>query len=270
MQTKEVQGKLWSTAPSDWVRHIEPTFLPMYTAVLDHLNLSLESGDISQESETMLLDAGCGSGLFLSMAAAKGAMIHGVDAAPGLLAVSRKRLPGATLLIEDLESLPFSNETFDVVTGFNSFQYAGSFQNALSEARRVTKKKGTLVLGIWGKEEDCDAAEVLKAVGKLLPPPPPGTPGPFALSEDGKVEAICNSVGLKVIHKETVFCPWQYTGIADLHAAFMCTGPCVKAAQLVGEEKVKQAITESAEAFNLADGVYYMRNHFTFFITEKI
>jgi hypothetical protein len=50
----------------------------------------------------------------------------------------------------------------------------------------------------------------------------------------------------------------------------MCTGPCVKAAQIVGEEKVKQTITESAEPFKLADGVYYMRNHFTFFITVKI
>lgn len=261
MQSKEVQGKLWSTAPGDWVKHLEPTFIPLYNAVLGQLGLT---------EDKQLLDAGCGSGLFLSMASATGATIHGIDAAPGLLSVSRKRLPGTTLLIEDLESIPFSNETFDVVTGFNSFQYAGSFENALSEARRVTKRKGNVVLAIWGKEEDCDAGAVLKAVGQLLPPPPHGTPGPFALSEAGKVEAICNTVGLKVIHTETVFCSWQYTSIQDLVAAFMCIGPCVKAAQIVGEEKVRQAITESAELFNLADCIYYLRNHFTFFVTIKI
>lgn len=261
MQTKEVQGKLWSSAPPDWARFLEPTFIPMYHAVLNRLKL---------DEEKMLLDAGCGSGLFLSMAAATGATIHGMDAAPGLLALSKKRLPQTTLLIEDLEAIPFAEDTFDVVTGFNSFQYAGSFENALAEARRVTKPNGHVVIGIWGKEDECDAGAVLKAVGSLLPPPPPGTPGPFALSVDGKVEAICRSLGLKVIEKQDVFCPWQFTGAEDLHDAFLCTGPCVKAMMAVGEQKVKEAISESAAAFDLADGVYYMRNHFTFFIAQKI
>ena len=260
MQTKETQGKLWSSAPEHWARHLEPTFVPMYLEVFNRLEL---------DEEKMLLDAGCGSGLFLTMASATGANVHGIDAAHGLLAITKKRLPGVTLLIEDLESIPFSNETFDIVTGFNSFQYAGSFKNALAEAKRVVKKHGKIVIGIWGKEQDCDAGAVLKAVGSLLPPPPPGTPGPFALSEDGKVEAICESLGLAVIEKKTVFCPWVFIGESDLHDGFMCTGPCVKAAQAVGTDKVKETIIKSAEPFNLADAVYYMRNDFTFFIVEK-
>jgi SAM-dependent methyltransferase len=260
MQTKEIQGKLWSSAPADWVKYLEPTFIPMYQAVLKQLKL---------DEEKMLLDAGCGSGLFLSMAAATGASVHGIDAAPGLLAITKERVPDATLLTEDLEAIPFSSETFDIVTGFNSFQYAGSFENALREAARITTKTGKVVIGIWGKEEDCEAGSVLKAVASLLPPPPPGTAGPFALSEDGKVETICQSVGLKVIEKQSVFCPWQFTGIEELQQAFLCTGPCVKAMQVVGEPKVRKAITQSAQPFNLADDIYFMRNHFTFFITEK-
>jgi len=261
MQTKEVQGKLWSSAPEDWAKFLEPTFIPMYEAVLKQVKL---------DEEKMLLDAGCGSGLFLSMASSKGAAIHGIDAAPGLLSISKKRLSNATLLMEDLEEIPFASETFDVVTGFNSFQYAGSFVNALSEARRVTKENGKVIIGIWGKEDECDAGSVLKAVASLLPPPPPGTPGPFALSEDGKVEAICESVGLKVISKQTVFCPWQFTSNEDLQKGFLCTGPCVKAAQAVGERKVRETITQSAQPYNLADGIYFMKNHFTFFITERV
>jgi SAM-dependent methyltransferase len=261
MQTKEIQGKLWSTAPADWARYLEPTFIPMYQSVLKELTL---------DEEKNLLDAGCGSGLFLSMVAATGASIHGIDAAAGLLSISSQRLPETTLLIEDLEALPFGDETFDVVTGFNSFQYAGSFQQALTEAARVTKKDGKAVIGIWGKEEDCESGAVLKAVGSLLPTPPPGTPGPFALSEEGKVEDICEGAGLKVIKKEHVFCPWQFTGTDALVRAFLCTGPCVKASQAVGENKVRETILQSAEPFNLADEVYFMRNYFTFFITEKI
>jgi hypothetical protein len=42
--------------------------------------------------------------------------------------------------------LPFSDHGFDVVTGFNSFQYAGNPIVALGEARRVTRPGGTVVI----------------------------------------------------------------------------------------------------------------------------
>jgi SAM-dependent methyltransferase len=260
MQTRETQGKLWSAAPADWVNYLEPTFIPMYESVLKKIEL---------DEDMMLLDAGCGSGLFLNIAAGTGVTIHGFDAAPGLLEVAKKRLPGTTLMIEDLEAIPFNDETFDVVTGFNSFQYAGSFENAIKEAKRVTKKEGRVVIGIWGKEEDCDAASVFKKVSALMPPPPPGTPGPFALSEEGRVERICKSVGLKVVYKETVSCPWQFSGNEELLRGFMCTAPCVKAAQHVGAAKVSEAVLAGSQPFNLADEIYYMHNYFTFFIAEK-
>jgi len=260
MRTKEVQGKLWSSAPQDWAKYVEPTFIPMYQSVLKRLPVD----------EQMLLDAGCGSGLFLKMASAAGAWISGIDAATGLLEISKKRLPDTTLLVADLEAMPFGDETFDVVTGFNSFQYAGSFENALAEARRVTKKQGNVVIGIWGKEERCEAGTVLQAVANLLPPLPPGIAGPLTLSEERIVEAISNEVGLKVIEKHTVFCPWQFSGDEALQEAFLCTAPCAKAAQIVGELRVRKTITQSAQPYNLADDVYFMRNDFIFFITEKI
>ena len=39
MRTKDVQGKLWSAAPSDWATYLEPSFIPMYEAVLEKLPL---------------------------------------------------------------------------------------------------------------------------------------------------------------------------------------------------------------------------------------
>ena len=128
MSTKQIQGKLWSVAPQYWSTYFEPFFVPMYKKVLDNIRLN---------EETMLLDAGCGSGLFSHMAIASGAQVVAMDAASGLLEVARERNPKNNFLEEDLEALPFIANSFDVVTGFNSFQYAGNFTNALAEAKRV-------------------------------------------------------------------------------------------------------------------------------------
>lgn len=52
---------------------------------------------------------------------------------------------------------------------------------------------------IWGNKEDCENFTYLKAIGSLLPPPPPGTGGPFALSENQLLEKILKAVGFKII-----------------------------------------------------------------------
>ena len=76
MSTKTIQGKLWSVAPQYWAQHFEPWFTPMYKKVLDQLHLI---------EDHLVLDAGCGAGLFSSLAIKTAAELIGIDAAPGLL-----------------------------------------------------------------------------------------------------------------------------------------------------------------------------------------
>jgi SAM-dependent methyltransferase len=260
MSTKTIQGKLWSVAPQYWAKHFEPWFLPMYRNVLDQLQLN---------DKQLVLDAGCGSGLFSYLAIKTGAEVIGVDAAPGLLEVARERNPQNNFLEEDLEALPFTENSFDVVAGFNSFQYAGSFDNALSEAKRVLKPKGRLVLGIWDKPEMSDATNILKAIGSLLPPPPPGTPGPFALSEDGKIESHFNKNGLKLTYKTTVNCPFLYRSKADGVKSFMGTGPAAAAVNNSNKQTVEETIANALKPYRVADEFYFLQNQFLVFIAEK-
>jgi SAM-dependent methyltransferase len=260
MSTKTVQGKLWSIAPDYWARHFEPWFMPMYKDVLDQLQL---------HSAINLLDAGCGAGLFSHLAIKAGAAVTGVDAASGLLELARKRNPGNNFLEEDLEALPFKNESFDVVVGFNSFQYAGSFEKALAEAARVLKRGGRLVIGIWDKPEFSDATHVLKAIGTLLPPPPPGTPGPFALSEDGRIESSCASVGLKVVYRKQVSCPTLYASPEDAVCSFMGTGPAAAAIQNSNEETVQYTIANALRPYRIIDDFCFLQNQFLVFIATK-
>jgi SAM-dependent methyltransferase len=260
MSTKTLQGRLWSTAPQYWAQHFEPGFMPMYKNVLNQLQLS---------DELSLLDAGCGSGLFSSLAIESGAEVTGIDAAPGLLELARRRNPQNNFMEEDLEDLPFPEDSFDVVTGFNSFQYAGDFEKALLEAKRVLRPGGQLVIGIWAKPEMSDATVILKAIGSLLPPPPAGTPGPFALSEDGKMESILDKAGMELVYKDTVPCPYLYYNLSDGVRSFMGTGPAA-AAMLVNEKKlVELTIARAFHQFRVVDDMHFLQNHFLVFIAKK-
>lgn len=260
MSTKETQGKLWSVAPQYWSTYFEPFFLPIYK----HVIKQVEPGENS-----FLLDAGCGSGLFSHMAISNGADVIGVDAAPGLLEVARERNPGNNFMEEDLESLPFASDSFTIVTGFNSFQYAGNFTNALAEAKRVLKEGGKLVIGIWDKPEKSDATNILKAIGSLLPPPPAGTPGPFALSEEGKIEQILQSLSLKLVHKAAISCPFIYYKLTDGIKSFMGTGPAAAALNHVSEKQVQQTIAKALQPYHLTEELYHLENSFLLFVAEK-
>ena len=260
MSTKQIQGKLWSTAPQYWATYFEPWFLPLYKKTLQELDLN---------EEDLLLDAGCGSGMFSHMAISAGAHVTGVDAAPGLLHVARERNPGHNFMEEDLEALPFSSNYFNYVTGFNSFQYAGNVTAALAEAKRVLKTGGRLVMAIWDKPEYSDATHVLKAISALLPPPPPGTPGPFALSEDGAVEKVMENIHLKLVYKTRVNCPFLYQSLGDGVKSFMGTGPAAAAMNYASRKLVEQTIAEALQPFHITEDFYHLQNSFLLFIAEK-
>ena len=55
------------------------------------------------------------------MAADRGARIAGIDATGPLVEIARERVPDGDFRVGDMEDLPWDDESFDVVTGFNSF-----------------------------------------------------------------------------------------------------------------------------------------------------
>jgi ubiquinone/menaquinone biosynthesis C-methylase UbiE len=73
--------------------------------------------------------------------------------------------------VGELEQLPFGDDSFDVTTGFNSFQYATDPVHALAEAKRVTKPNSYVLVAAWGAAEKCQLASYIAAFGELLPPP---------------------------------------------------------------------------------------------------
>lgn len=99
---------------------------------------------------TTVLDIGCGTGGFCRLAAGRGALVHGADADPERIVAARRAVPEAELRVARLERLPWPDGSFDVVTGFNAFQYAADVDGALEEARRVARSSGRVAVCKWG------------------------------------------------------------------------------------------------------------------------
>jgi ubiquinone/menaquinone biosynthesis C-methylase UbiE len=150
-RTAAVNGQLWGARARDWADIQEGMVRPVYEAVLERTHVG---------SGTRYLDVGCGAGMAAQIAAARGAQVSGIDAADALLAIARARTPAGDFRQGDLEALPFEDHSFDVVTGFNSFQNAGNPAVALDAARGVTKPGGAVVVVTWGDPDGMEAVEV--------------------------------------------------------------------------------------------------------------
>jgi SAM-dependent methyltransferase len=253
-----MQGELWSTHARDWATLQEQMHLPVYEVVLTKLRV---------DAGPSLLDVGCGSGMFAMLAALRGARVSGLDAAPSLIAIARERTPSGNFAIGEMEELPHPAQTFDAVTGFNSFQYAASPLKALQEARRVTKSGGQVALVFWGRPEDCETDVTLKAGGALQPPPPPGAPAPLALSQPGVVEGLVEQAGLTFTQTGEVACPFEYPNAEVALKALCSSGPVQRAIGVVGEQAVSEAVLRSLAPYQQSDGSYLQRNVFRYFIT---
>ena len=259
MGTASAQGELWSGSPRDWAKFQEPLFTPIYQAVLEAAGIG---------SGRRVLDVGCGSGLFCHLAAQRGAQVAGVDAAPGMIDIAKSLTPAGDFHVGEMEELPFGDDTFDLVAGFNSFQFAADPVNALRNAQRVAKPNGKISMAIWGVAQDCEAASVLKAQSSLLPPPPPGAPGPFALSEPGRLEALLLQAGLKAGPATNVDTPFTFSTMDAGCRAFMGSGPGSAALRLNSEEKVRATLGEALAPFKQPDGSYRLENKFKFVVAS--
>lgn len=252
-----VQGELWGARAHDWAEVQEAMACPLYLAVLDRVRLG---------SETQLCDVGCGSGHFCELAARRGASVTGIDAAATLIELARARVTEGEFRVGEMEQLPYDDESFDVVTGFNSFQYAADPVHALREAGRIARYGGSVVVATWGKPEDCEAAGYLAALGSLLPPPPAGAAGPFALCEPGALEALAAEAGLGPQEAGEAECPFVYPDLETALRGLLSAGPAVKAIAVAGEEQVRDAVMRAIAPFASAGGGYRLENTFRYLV----
>jgi SAM-dependent methyltransferase len=252
------QGELWSAHPKDWAEIQERTEVPLYLAAFDAARVGLG---------TRFLDAGCGGGTAALFAAQRGAVVSGLDAAPGLIDVARVRVPEGDFRVGDLEELPYLDASFDVGFACNSLQYAADPRAAVRELARVTKPGGAVVAGMWGRPEDQDFHVAMGAVRALMPKTPPPT---FDLARPGALEEAFEAAGLRVSGGGEVPGPFVYLDEETLWRSQRGSGPFVSAVRALGEEKVRRTLADASERFRDAKtGAYRFHNTFRFVIARR-
>ena len=94
-----------------------------------------------------VLDLGCGAGRFVRALAEAGADPVGVDLAPGAVARALRNVPGADVrLTEPDGTLPLAHGECDLVWCSEVLEHVADTSYVLSEARRVLRRGGRLLL----------------------------------------------------------------------------------------------------------------------------
>jgi ubiquinone/menaquinone biosynthesis C-methylase UbiE len=260
MQTAHTQGRLWGAAAHDWCRLVEPFLAPAYHEVFDAVGI---------RAGTVLLDAGCGAGLALRLATARGAVVAGIDASTALLRLARRRVPAADLRQGALEQLPYPAGSFTVVTAFDSVPYVGDPSQAMRELRRVAAPGSPVAVITWAEAEVCQRRRVLAAIGAMLPPTADAGGGPFRLSPAGKLIDLVCAAGLTPHRVGMVPIRFTYPDLSTAVRAQLATASARQAVEHMGVTET-EAVLRVVLAHHLAwDGSYRQEDMLRYVIARS-
>jgi ubiquinone/menaquinone biosynthesis C-methylase UbiE len=117
-------------------------FEPVHAAMLDLLARELK--DVPR----FIVDVGCGTGRLLRAATARWpeARLFGVDPAEQMLSVAARLNPHATFQLAPAETLPFSDQTAELVLSSLSFHHWSNQAKGVHEVARVLRPGGFFCL----------------------------------------------------------------------------------------------------------------------------
>ncbi len=200
-QYKIIESRVYSMTASDYERFGSGVFEMCATPLLEGAQLA---------PGRHVLDVACGPGIPALMAArlvAPGGTVTGVDLAPGMVELARKKagergLTNVVFQEGDAEALPFADDSFDVVLCNHGLVHTTDRTKALLEMQRVLRKDGGwLALSVWSTPDRAlTIGIVAKTVRDLWPAAAvPGAPMWFDFGAEGVLEKALSDAGFRDI-----------------------------------------------------------------------
>jgi enediyne biosynthesis protein CalE5 len=154
-----------------------------------------------------VLELACGAGdvgLAAAERVAPGGEVVLSDAVAEMAAIAAARAQargaaGVTTRVHDVESVGEPDASFDVVVCREGLMFAPDPARAAEELRRVLRPGGRFAVAVWAaRDRNPWLGVLLDALSAQLgmPFPPPGVPGPFALADAGRLEALLTGAEL--------------------------------------------------------------------------
>ena len=176
-----------------------------------------------------ILDLGCGTGIVartLRERLGGGFSIAGIDASADMIAMARRLAPDLEWREADARSLPFADDSFELVLSQQMLQFVPDPGEALREASRVLVPGGRLVLATWRPRHEQPLFEVLGRIAERHL----GACNEkrFALGDDARLRELVAEAGFTDVRVEQVtridrFAEFPYRGSA-LAANFDLSG----------------------------------------------
>lgn len=96
------------------------------------------------KESSVVLDNGCGTGILFDYLDKYNCRTIGLDISRGMIEKTRKL--HKRLICGDSQSLPFKDESFDIILGRSLLHHLPDPKRGIEEMRRVTKKNGKIIL----------------------------------------------------------------------------------------------------------------------------
>ncbi|WP_114967050.1 class I SAM-dependent methyltransferase [Alkalilacustris brevis] len=221
-----------------------------------------------------MLDIACGSGNVALIAARRFCDVAGIDLADNLIERARLRAVAEGLEAEfrqgDAQALPWADGSFDVVTSAFGIMFAPDQHRAASEALRVCRRGGRLVLANWMPE---GFGQDFFGVHARHAPPPEGMPSPLNWGTEVGLRDLLGG-GISDLRLERRSSNAYYRSLG--HAVEVFTsyfGPTIRALSVVGPEgeaALREDLAGAIERCNIArDGTVAMETDYLLAVATR-
>ena len=172
----------------------------------------LEAAQLRPGLRVLDLASGVGDpALSIAAEVAPAGRVTATDLGPGMMSLAEElaRKKGTTNIEfreANAESLPFADESYDILTCRFGIMFFPDLRKALRECFRVLKPGGRAAFVAWGKKEQpfftTTAGVLLKHVPVPTPPPDPDGPSMFMFGERDRLRRALEAAGFTNVHEE--------------------------------------------------------------------